>query len=53
MYLRDNELVIRHAALEDAELLCLWWNDGKVMEHAGFPHGLNITQGRRCAVDQG
>ncbi len=44
MYLRDNELVIRHAALEDAELLCLWWNDGKVMEHAGFPHGLNITQ---------
>jgi len=24
----------------DAEQLCIWWNDGAVMAHAGFPNGL-------------
>ena len=44
MYLKDDNFVIRNATSEDAELLCLWWNDGKVMEHAGFPNGLGITE---------
>lgn len=35
-----NDLLIREATIEDAEQLCIWWNDGKVMEHAGFPKGL-------------
>lgn len=43
MRLQHNELLIRDAAIQDAEQLCLWWNDGKVMEHAGFPHGLGTT----------
>ncbi len=44
MYLRDDNLVIRNATHHDAELLCSWWNDEKVMEHAGFPNGLGITK---------
>jgi len=43
MYLKDDNLVIRNATSEDAEILCSWWNDGKVMDHAGFPDGLGIT----------
>lgn len=38
-----NDLLIREATIEDAEQLCIWWNDGKVMEHAGFPKGLGTT----------
>lgn len=38
-----NNLQIREAVVEDAEQLCIWWNDGKVMEHAGFPNGLGTT----------
>lgn len=40
--LKDS-LLIRSATLEDARLLTSWWNDGTVMEHAGFPNGLNQT----------
>lgn len=40
MYIKNNNLVIRSAELKDAEQLNAWWNDGKVMEHAGFPNGL-------------
>jgi len=29
--LRDQELTIRAATAEDADLLCQWWNDGEVM----------------------
>ncbi len=43
VYLEDDNLVIRNATVEDAKLLCSWWNDGKVMEHAGFPDGLGTT----------
>ncbi len=25
-------------------ILCGWWNDGKVMSHAGFPLGLGINE---------
>lgn len=38
-----EELLIRDAAPADAEQLCLWWNDGAVMTHAGFPNGLGTT----------
>jgi RimJ/RimL family protein N-acetyltransferase len=43
MLIENNELTIRAAKLEDAAILCQWWNDGKIMEHAGFPNGLNTT----------
>lgn len=38
---QQNDLTIRSAEVTDAELLTTWWNDGTVMEHAGFPSGLN------------
>lgn len=34
---------IRKATVEDADQLSVWWNDGKVMAHAGFPNGLRTT----------
>lgn len=40
--IRKN-LVLRSATIEDAEILVNWWNDGKVMAHAGFPHGLGTS----------
>ena len=43
MYLHQHELTIRDALPADAPLLCRWWNDGKVMEHAGFPQGLGTS----------
>lgn len=43
MYIRFENLVIRNATTYDAQTLCNWWNDGKVMEHAGYPNGLGIT----------
>ena len=39
-----GELTIREACAEDARQLCLWWNDGAVMAHAGFPNGLGISE---------
>lgn len=44
MLINDNHLVIRNATSNDAEILCKWWNDGKVMAHAGFPKGLGINE---------
>lgn len=38
-----GDLLIRNATIEDAEQLCIWWNDGNIMEHAGFPYGLGTT----------
>ena len=29
--------------MSDASTLYNWWNDGNVMNHAGFPNGLNIS----------
>ncbi|MDR1703361.1 MAG: GNAT family N-acetyltransferase [Clostridiales bacterium] len=43
MILINNRLTVRDAGSADAELLCGWWNDGKVMAHAGFPNGLGTT----------
>ena len=41
--LRDKDLLLREAVVADARQLTDWWNDGQVMEHAGFPKGLNTT----------
>lgn len=43
MLLKHNNLIIRNATVDDAEQLSLWWNDGKVMAHAGFPLGTGQT----------
>lgn len=44
MNLKYKKVCIREATVEDAEQLCTWWNDGNIMEHAGFPNGLGTTQ---------
>lgn len=36
-------ITIRNAEEKDAALLAGWWNDGRVMAHAGFPKGLMTT----------
>lgn len=43
MKITKDNLTIRSAVPDDAEILTSWWNDGKVMAHAGFPLGLNQT----------
>ena len=40
---KHNKIWIRNAKTEDAKQLCNWWNDGSIMEHAGFPNGLGTT----------
>jgi RimJ/RimL family protein N-acetyltransferase len=45
MHLTYKDLTIRAATPADAEQLCAWWNDGEVMAHAGFPHGLGVEPG--------
>ena len=43
MLLKHNNLIIRNATGKDAEQLAMWWNDGKIMAHAGFPNGTGQT----------
>ena len=43
MNIKYNQLCIRNAEKKDCEQLAKWWNDGKVMAHAGFPNGLGTT----------
>jgi len=43
MLIENNELKIRNAEETDAVILTKWWNDGKIMAHAGFPNGLFTT----------
>lgn len=38
-----GNLSIREVTIKDASQLCEWWNDGKIMNHAGFPKGINTT----------
>lgn len=40
MRIEKDNVVIRSATINDAIQLNKWWNDGTVMEHAGFPNGL-------------
>lgn len=43
MILTFENLTIRNATSDDAKQLVLWWNDGLIMAHAGFPMGLGQT----------
>lgn len=43
MLLRYQNLTIRDAVVQDAGQLAQWWNDGRVMAHAGFPNGTGET----------
>jgi len=43
MLLQFRNLTIRNATVKDADLLASWWNDGKIMAHAGFPNGTGET----------
>ena len=47
MRIEKDNIVIRSANLKDAEILNHWWNDGSVMEHAGFPNGLGQSMEER------
>lgn len=40
MRIERENILIRSANVNDAIQLNKWWNDGEVMEHAGFPKGL-------------
>lgn len=40
MKIQNENIVIRSATIDDAVQLNKWWNDGNIMEHAGFPNGL-------------
>lgn len=40
MEIIKGNIKIRSADLADAKILNQWWNDGSVMDHAGFPNGL-------------
>ena len=44
MLIEHEDIRIRDAEDDDAAQLCLWWNDGTVMAHAGFPLGLGTTK---------
>lgn len=43
MRIEKENIVIRSANINDSPQLNKWWNDGKVMEHAGFPNGLGVS----------
>lgn len=46
MYLKNDNLVLRHATVDDVQILCDWWSDGKIMAHAGFPNGINTDSNK-------
>lgn len=39
LWIKDKEVLIRSAQIEDAKILNTWWTDGEVMAHAGLPKG--------------
>lgn len=43
MRLEYRNITIRNAVENDAQQLAAWWNDGRVMAHAGFPNGTGQT----------
>jgi len=43
MRIENGNMVIRSAEERDAQTLCGWWNDGKIMAHAGYPDGIGTT----------
>ena len=45
MNITKGRLTIRNATPDDAQQLCIWWNDGEIMAHAGFPNGTGENPG--------
>ncbi len=43
MYLQQEDIIIRTVTDDDVFYLVKWWNDGCVMEHAGFYDGIDTT----------
>lgn len=43
MDINKDKIHIRNSVIIDCEQLAEWWNDGKVMVHAGFPNGIGIS----------
>lgn len=43
MNITYHDISIRNDEKKDCNQLAIWWNDGKVMEHAGFPNGLGTS----------
>jgi hypothetical protein len=41
---KRGPICIRYAAVDDAKILCEWWNDDVIMNYAGFPGGWNISE---------
>ena len=41
-----KDILIRNVIETDAAQLASWWNDGSVMDHAGFPNGVNTNEER-------
>ena len=46
MFIEYHDIIIRNTEAADCAQLAKWWNDGSVMAHAGFPHGLGTTAKR-------
>lgn len=40
----NKTIKIRPADIYDVELLAAWWANGTIMNHAGFPQGLNTNK---------
>ena len=40
MFIKYENLTIRNAVVSDAEQLCAWWNDPKIMAQFCFPNGV-------------
>ena len=40
--LQYENLILRKTEVTDALQLVSWWNDGRVMAHAGFPNGVGV-----------
>ena len=38
-----KEITLRGCETQDSRLLSAWWNDGRVMAHAGYPYGTGET----------
>ena len=53
MVIKYENLTIRSAEAADAEQLCAWWNDGRIMAQFCMPNGANCTpeQVRKRIVD--
>jgi RimJ/RimL family protein N-acetyltransferase len=43
MLIKYENLTIRNAVPADAEQLCTWWSDGKIMAQFGMPNGARCT----------